>query len=160
MSEFDVLVGIAMLVGLTGTVLPILPGIVLIMGAALIWAVFGGAGAVGWVATVLILGIGVVAIVANYLVPARMAAKAGAPRWVLLVGAAGVVVGFFVIPVVGALVGGPIAIYITELVRLGDLKEAWRSTWEALKGVGIGIAIHLAAGVVMIGLWIGALALT
>ena len=153
MSEFDVLVAVAMLVGLVGTVLPVLPGLVLIMGAAIVWAVWGGAGALGWGVALVIVGIGAAGIAATYLVPARRASAAGAPTWVLVVGAVGVVAGFFLIPVVGALVGGPIAILVAELVRLRDLGGAWRSTGEALKGVGIGIGIQLAAGVVMIGLW-------
>lgn len=154
MPAFDVLIAVAMLVGLVGTVLPILPGLVLIMGAAIVWAIWGGAGVLGWVVALVIVGLGAAGIAATYIVPARRTSAAGAPGWVLAVGAAGVVVGFFVIPVVGALVGGPIAILAAELVRLRDLGKAWRSTGEALKGVGIGIGIQLAAGVVMIGLWV------
>jgi uncharacterized protein YqgC (DUF456 family) len=101
-----------------------------------------------------ILGIGAAGIVATYVIPARRASAAGAPNWVLAVGAAGVVAGFFLIPVVGALIGGPVAILVAEFVRLRDLGGAWRSTGEALKGMGIGIGIQLAAGVVMISLWV------
>lgn len=131
-----------------------LPGLMLIMGAAVVWAVWGDAGVLGWAVAVVIVGIGAAGIAANYIVPARRTSAAGAPGWVLLVGAAGVVAGFFLIPVAGALVGGPIAILAAEFVRLRDLGKAWRSTGEALKGVGIGIGIQLAAGVVMVGLWL------
>jgi len=154
LPAFDVLIAVAMLVGLVGTVLPVVPGLVLIMGAAVAWAIWGGAGAPGWVVALVIVGVGAAGVAAAYVIPARRTSAAGAPGWVLVVGAAGVVVGFFVIPVVGALVGGPIAIFAAELVRLRDLGEAWRSTGEALKGVGIAIGIQLAAGVVMIGLWV------
>ena len=143
-----------MLIGLAGTVLPVLPGLVLIMGAAIVWAVWGDAGALGWGVAVVIVALGAVAIAATYVVPARRTSAAGAPGWVLVVGAAGVVAGFILVPVVGALIGGPIAIFAAELVRLRDLEAAWRSTGEALKGVGIGIAIQLAAGVAMVGLWV------
>jgi uncharacterized protein YqgC (DUF456 family) len=153
-SGFDVLVAVAMLVGLVGTVLPVLPGLVFIMGAAIVWAVWGGAGVLGWGVALVILGIGAAGIIATYVIPARRASAAGAPNWVLAVGAAGVVAGFFLIPVVGALIGGPVAILVAEFVRLRDLGGAWRSTGEALKGMGIGIGIQLAAGVVMISLWV------
>jgi uncharacterized protein YqgC (DUF456 family) len=153
-SGFDVLVAVAMLVGLVGTVLPVLPGLVLIMGAAIVWAVWGGAGVLGWGVALVILGIGAAGIIATYVIPARRASAVGAPNWVLAVGAAGVVAGFFLIPVVGALIGGPVAILVAEFVRLRDLGGAWRSTGEALKGMGIGIGIQLAAGVVMISLWV------
>jgi uncharacterized protein YqgC (DUF456 family) len=154
LSAFEVLIAVAMLVGLAGTVLPMLPGLMLIMGAAVVWAVGGDAGVLGWGVAVVIVGIGAAGIAGTYIVPARRTSAAGVPGWVLLVGAAGVVAGFFLIPVAGALVGGPIAILAAEFVRLRDLGKAWRSTEEALKGVGIGIGIQLAAGVVMVGLWL------
>lgn len=153
MSAFEFLVGVAMLVGLAGTILPVLPGLGLIMAAGVVWAVGGGAGWVGWVVAVGVVAIGTAAMLGAAALPARRSAAAGAPRWVLFVGALGIVVGFFVIPVVGALVGGPIAILLAEVLRLRELRPAWRSTVEALKGVGIGIGLQLAAGVVMIGVW-------
>lgn len=154
MSGFDILIAVAMLAGLLGTVLPVLPGLVLIMGAAIVWAIWGGAGVLGWAVAVVIVGVGMAGIAATYIVPARRTSAAGTPGWVLVVGAAGVVAGFFLIPVVGALIGGPIAILAAELIRLHNLGEAWRSTGEALKGVGIGIGIQLGAGVAMVGLWL------
>jgi len=143
-----------MLIGLAGTVLPVLPGLMLIMGAAIVWAVWGGDGTLGWGVAVVIVGLGAAAGIATYIVPARRASAAGAPGWVLVVGAAGVIAGFIIVPVVGALIGGPIAIFAAELVRLRGFGEAWRSTGEALIGVGIGIAIQLAAGVAMVGMWV------
>jgi len=69
-------------------------------------------------------------------------------------GLVGAVIGFFVIPVVGALVGFPAGIFVAELGRVRDVRAAWRATWEAIKGLGMGIAIGFAAGIVMIGVWV------
>jgi hypothetical protein len=63
----------------------------------------------------------------------------------MVVGAAGAIVGFFVIPVVGALVGFPIGVYVAEHRRLGA-GEAWPSTKAALKAVGASILIEFVAG--------------
>ena len=65
----------------------------------------------------------------------------------LVVGGLCAVVGFFVIPVVGALVGFPIGVYVAERVRVGA-DGAWPSTKAALKAVGVSILIELAAAVV------------
>jgi uncharacterized protein YqgC (DUF456 family) len=153
MVVFELLIGIVMLVGLAGTIVPILPGLPLIVGAGFAWAFFGDAGVVGWVVAVIIAAIGTVGWVIGTALPARRTAATGVPRWVLVVTAAGVVVGFFVIPVVGALVGGPIALFLAEVVRIRDLKEAWRSTVEALKGIGLGMAVHALAAVLMVAVW-------
>lgn len=149
----DVAAGAVMLLGLVGTILPFLPGIPLIIAAALVWAAVTGAGAGGWVAVAIVILIGLAGMLVGTLIPARTTAAAGAPRWVLGVGALGVVVGFFAIPVVGALVGGPAAVFLAELVRLRDGTQATRATWAALQGMGLGIAIQFSAAVAMIAVW-------
>ena len=50
-------VAIAMVMGLAGTVLPILPGLWLIWGAALVYGLVAGFGASGWVAMTLITAV-------------------------------------------------------------------------------------------------------
>ena len=71
----------------------------------------------------------------------------------LTAGAVGAVIGFFVVPVVGALLGGPAGIFVAELARVRDPSRAWASTLEALKGVGLGIVVQFVAGVAMIAVW-------
>jgi uncharacterized protein YqgC (DUF456 family) len=63
------------------------------------------------------------------------------------------VIGFFAVPVVGALIGFPAGVFVAELLRHRHHGPAWRATWEALKSVGLGIAIQLGAGVAMIAIW-------
>ena len=153
MNELDVLVGLAMLVGLVGVLIPLLPGLPLILVAAFVWVVADGADAGQWVVFGLMAAIIVAATVASSVIPARRAAAAGAPWWVLGAGAAGVVIGFFAIPVVGALIGGPIGIYVGELLRLRDGRAAWETTLATLRGIGLGIAIQMVAGVAAIAIW-------
>jgi hypothetical protein len=56
-------------------------------------------------------------------------------------------VGFFVIPVVGLVVGFVAGIYLSELARLGSA-AAWPATKAALRAVGLAVLIELAAGLV------------
>ena len=44
-----ILCGLAIVVGVAGTVIPVLPGSILIGGSLLAWAIWGGAGTAGWV---------------------------------------------------------------------------------------------------------------
>ena len=44
-----ILCGLGILVGVAGTIIPVLPGSVLVGISLLAWAIWGGAGTVGWV---------------------------------------------------------------------------------------------------------------
>jgi uncharacterized protein YqgC (DUF456 family) len=153
MNGLEVLLALVMLVGLVGVIVPVLPGLLLIAGAGFAWAL-ADPSPLRWVVALVLVGIAAGATVAAAVVPARRATAAGAPRAALAAGAAGMVVGFALIPVVGALIGFPAGIFVAEIVRLRDARVARATTVATLRGVGAGIAIQLAAGVAMIGVWV------
>ena len=141
MLLLDVLVALAIAVGLVGVLVPMLPGSALVLGAIVLWAVVaGGTGAwlVAAIATVLLA----VGVVVKYLVPGRRLQRSGIPNRTLLAGAVLGVVGFFVVPVVGLPLGFVLGIYLAEVERLGR-QRAWPATLEALKAVGLGMLIEL-----------------
>ncbi len=155
MTSLELIVGLMIVVGLVGTVIPVLPGILLVWAAVLVWAIAGDGSDVGrWVVFAIATAIAGTAVVLSTILPGRRAAATGAPRSLMWIVALGTLVGFFVIPVVGALVGGPVAAYVAELVRLRDPAAAWRSAVEALKGFGIGVAIQLVGGVTIAVTWL------
>lgn len=150
---WTLVVAVVMLVGLCGVVVPILPGLLLMWAAALAYGF-----AVGWSA----LGIGVMVLatvlvatglVAGVLLPQRTAAAGGASRQAQLGGLAGAVVGFFVIPFVGLIVGGLVGVYGVEYARLNDHQAAWTATLATAKGFGISILLDLALGSVLLAAW-------
>ncbi len=150
----ELLILFAMLVGLVGVVLPVLPGLLLIWLAGLAWAVLDGGGFARWAVFAVMSVVLLAGTIAKIALPARSARTSGAPRSTVLLGAVGAVVGFFVIPVVGLVVGGVGAIYLAELRRLGDGPSAWRSTRAVLVAVGIGMLIEFASGLVAVAVWI------
>jgi uncharacterized protein len=147
-------VGLAMVVGLIGVLVPIVPGLLLIWLAGLAWTIADGGGPARWTVFAVMTVLFVVGTTAKYLLPAHTAAARGAPATTLVAGAAGAVVGFFVIPVIGLLIGGIAGIYLAELTRLRDGRRAMVSTRAALVGIGIGVLVELTAGVLMIGSWL------
>jgi uncharacterized protein YqgC (DUF456 family) len=149
----ELIVLLVMLVGVVGVLVPFLPGLLLVWAAGVAWVWFDGHGPAHLVVGVVLTGLLTVGIVAKYVLPARSASGVGAPTSTLLVGAAGAVVGFFVIPVVGLVVGGVAAVYLAELARLQDFGLAWRSTWAVLRGIGIGMLVELTAALLMVGVW-------
>ena len=144
-------------VGLVGVVVPVLPGLVLVVGGIGLWAVPRN-DAVGW--TVLGVAVAVVALgtVAKYALPGARMRAAGVPGRTLLAGGVLGVVGFFAVPVVGLVLGFVLGVYLAERARLGRA-GAWPSTRTALTAVGWGVLIELAAGLLATAVWVGALVL-
>jgi uncharacterized protein YqgC (DUF456 family) len=157
-SALELVLAIVMLVGLVGILVPILPGVALIAIAGVVWAI-AEPRPIHWAVAGLMAGIAVAAITAAAVVPARRASAAGASRAAMVAGVIGMVVGFFVIPIVGALIGFPLGVFLGETLRLRDTEAAWATTLATVKGVGVGIVIQLVAGVAMIGLWVAAVLL-
>lgn len=154
------LAGLVMVVGLVGVVVPALPGTLLILGAGVGWAALVEETGTGRWAVVAVMAVLFVAgAVAKYVLPGRRL-SGDLPRSTLLWGAAGAVAGFFLIPVVGLLVGGVLGVYLAEVRRLGPGAEARRSTVAVLKAVGVGILAELTAGVLMIATWLAGVAIT
>jgi uncharacterized protein len=153
-SGVEVLVGLVILVGLVGIVVPILPGTILILGAVLVWTVSEGSGT-AWtvfavVTTLLVLGAAV-----KYVIPGRGLRASGVPNRTLLLGGAIGIAGFFVVPVVGLFLGFVLGVYLAETRRVGR-NLAWPSTVAALKAVGLSILIELAAALLATGVWLAA----
>jgi uncharacterized protein YqgC (DUF456 family) len=157
-TGLELLVALAIAVGLAGVVVPVLPGSVLVLGAILVWAWQIG-GATAWTVFGVAAAVLVVGGVVKFLVPNRRLKDAGIPASTQWVGAALGVVGFFVIPVVGLFVGFVLGVYLAEHRRLGA-SAAWPSTRHALKAVGLSILIELAAGVVATCVWVTGVVLT
>lgn len=154
------LVGLVMAVGLVGVILPVLPGTALILAAGIGWAVLVvDGGATRWAVVAVMAVLFVLGAVLKYALPGRhLAGKL--PRQTLLLGAAGAVLGFFLLPPLGLLLGGVLGVYLAEAQRSRGAGEAWRSTLGVLKAIGIGVLAELAAGVLMVGTWLVGVLLT
>jgi uncharacterized protein YqgC (DUF456 family) len=156
----EVLLLLVMLVGLVGVLVPVLPGLLLIGLAGLAWAGLDGGGAARWTVFAAMVVVLLAGTVAKYVLPARSARNTGAPRSTVLLGSIGAVVGFFVIPVVGLVIGGVGVVFLAELNRLGDAASAWRSTRAVLVGIGFGVLIELTAGLLATLVWVAGVIVT
>ena len=148
-----VLAGVLVAVGLIGIVLPLLPGPVLVVAGIAVWAV-PRHDRVGWIVLGAAVGLTLLGAVAKYLLPGRKLRAAGVPWWSLLAGVALGIIGFFVIPVIGLLLGFILGVFLAELARLGSVEAAWPSTRHALGAAGWSILIELGAGLLATAGWI------
>lgn len=146
-------VALVMAVGLVGVLIPVLPGLVIVWGAGVWWTIADGGGAGHWLVLAVMSGLFVIGSLAKFVLPGRAASEAGAPFGTLFVGAVCAIVGFFVVPVVGLLLGGLAGIYLAELARLRDPARAAASTWAATLAFGIGVLVEVAAGLAMVLTW-------
>jgi uncharacterized protein len=158
MTGVELLVALAIAVGLVGVLVPVLPGSVLVLGAILGWAAYVG-GVTAWVVFGVAAAVLVVGGVVKYVVPNRRLKDAGVPSSTQWVGAALGVVGFFVVPVVGLFIGFVVGVYLAEHHRLGA-RAAWPSTVHALKAAGVSILVELAAGLVATLVWVTGVVVT
>ena len=149
----------AILVGLIGIVVQVLPGAVLVLGGILVWAIFtGGVGA--WV----VFGIAAVAIaiaeVAQWLIAGKHLRKANVPWLTLAVGGIAGIIGFFVVPVIGLFLFFVAAIFLLEWARRKDVSAAWGATKAAVQATLITIGVQLLGSLFAAGTWVVGLFLT
>jgi uncharacterized protein len=149
-----ILVAVAMAVGVVGTLVPLLPGLLLVWGAGLVYGLAEGFGAVGVVAFTLMTLMALAGVAAGWMVPQRAAGRAGASRSSVWLGVVGAIVGFFAIPVVGVAVGGLAGLYLGELRRTQDATTAWRATWATLVGFGVASLVQFGLGMAMALTWL------
>lgn len=151
MSGVEVLVALAIAVGLVGVIVPVLPGSLLVLGAVLVWAWDVGT-TTAWVVFAVATTFIALGSIVKYVVPGRRLKDEEIPGSTLLLGGLLGIVGFFVIPVVGLLVGFVLGVYLSELHRLGH-EAAWPATVHVLKAVGLSILIELVASLLAAVTW-------
>ena len=151
-----VVVGLAIATGIVGIVVPVVPGGLLTWAAIAVWALAVSSATAWAVLAIATLVIGAAQVV-KLLVPGRRLRDAGVPRRSILAGLLLAVVGFFLIPVAGLLIGFPLGVYLEERRRLGRHASAWQSTREALRAIGLSIVIELSATMLAAGVWLAAI---
>jgi uncharacterized protein YqgC (DUF456 family) len=149
----EIVFGLLLAVGLVGVVVPVLTGLALIGGVAVVWAIVEGT-ATSWgvaAAMIVVLAIGTYL---KYRIPGRELQAQGVPAQTWTLAAVGGIVGFFVIPVVGAPVGLVVGAFVGERRRFGATSPAWASTKRLVVSIGKGMLLELLAAVVAIGIWV------
>ncbi|MEC4855552.1 DUF456 domain-containing protein [Mycobacteroides chelonae] len=149
------LVALGIAVGMVGIVVPMVPGTTLVVLSIGAWALIESS-TKAWVVLGIVVGLAVVTTVVKYVWPAARMREAGVPTLSLMLGGAVAIIGFFIIPVVGLVIGFVLGIYLAEFLRRSSQKQAWAATVTAVKAVATSIGIEMAGAMVSAGIWLGA----
>jgi uncharacterized protein YqgC (DUF456 family) len=150
------LIGLVMLLGLVCVPVPGVPGTLLCWAAVLWWATSEH--------TSLTWGLlaGATALLAFTqvvlrLLPNRRIRDSGVSWRTVVNAGVTAIAGFFLLPVLGAVLGFVGYLYVTERVRLGGgHRSAWTATRTAMRAVGYSVLVELLSCLLVAGTWLGA----
>jgi uncharacterized protein YqgC (DUF456 family) len=141
------------LVGLIGTVLPILPGAPLIFVGAFLYALVEGFQAVGW-PTLVVLGVlALLATTADLWASSVGARMGGASGWSVVFGLLGGFVGLLVFSLPGAILGALAAVILTEIVHQDDWRQALKAGTGWIVGWLLSTFLQVAIGLIMVAIF-------
>ncbi|WP_168581332.1 DUF456 domain-containing protein [Gephyromycinifex aptenodytis] len=137
-----ILAALAIAVGLVGIVIPVLPGLIVVLGAVVVWALVAQQAA-GWTVLIVSVALALAGWVLQYIIPGRQLKSFGIPNSTTIVGIIAGIIGFFVIPFIGLPVGFVLGVFGAEYRRLKSPQEAWPSAVRALKAAAMSYGIEL-----------------
>ncbi|HEY3901906.1 MAG TPA: DUF456 family protein [Chthoniobacter sp.] len=139
-----------LIVGLIGTIIPLLPGTTIIFAAAVVHRlVLGPEHSVGWWTLGGLLVLTIISHGLDFFSGSIGAKKFGATKWGLWGGLIGTIAGMFFFPW-GFLLGPVLGVLAGELIGGKQLILAGRSTWGTVLGTTAGILANGMIGVVMV----------
>lgn len=141
---------VLLIVGILGTILPVLPGLLLSLCGLLIYK-FGTDAPLPMIYIWIFVILTAISVVLNYVIPAKTTRKYGGTRWGSIGSVVGTIAGMFLIPVpFGFLIGMFLGVFVGELLHdASDKKKAWNSTKGALIGFLYGTGFNLIVGLAM-----------
>ncbi|WP_175408430.1 DUF456 domain-containing protein [Streptomyces sp. TRM64462] len=150
----QLLVALVLLLGLFGVLVPGVPGPWLVWAAVLWWSLQDTSAAAWW----LLVGATALLLVTQAVVwqlPARRLRGVGVTRRMVVYAGVGALVGFVVLPVIGAVPGYVGGIYLSERLRLGGHGPAAASTRAVMRAIGTSVLVELFACLLIVAAWLG-----
>ncbi|MFB0537838.1 MAG: DUF456 domain-containing protein [Anaerolineae bacterium] len=145
---------VLMLIGLLGVILPLVPGIVLVYLAALLYAVIEGFVRIGPITLAVLTVLAVVGVTADLWVSSLGAKVGGASVWALLGGLVLGLVGLIFFSLPGAIVGSVAGVITVELWRVRDWRKVLKSGGGWLIGWLLSTVVQLSIALIMIAIFL------
>lgn len=138
-----ILVIVAMVIGAAGTILPVLPGIPLIFGAALFYGWYEGFSLITSNYLVILGILTLLSILFSYLSTVLGARRFGSGKFGSWGAMVGLILGLFLFPPLGLLIGPFLGAFLGEYITHKDSSQAVQASIGALIGLFSGIVFNL-----------------
>ncbi|WP_406006068.1 DUF456 domain-containing protein [Streptomyces sp. NBC_00637] len=148
------LVGLVILLGLCGVLVPGVPGSWLVWAAVSWWALEDPQPVAWFVLVAATVTLFLSQVVRWTLPPRRLRESGATPRMAVYAGL-GAFLGFFLLPVIGAIPGFMGGIYLSERLRLGRHGEARAALRTAMRSGGSSVLTELFTCLLIMGAWLG-----
>jgi len=145
---------ILFIIGLAGTVIPILPGVPIIWLGTVIFAVFTNFEKVGYWVIAFFTLLALFSIAIDYVANLYGAKKFGAGKWGVIGAFVGMVVGIITAGFIGLIIGPLIGAFVGELISGKEGAKAFKAGIGALVGFLGGVLVKLVIGLIMIGVFV------
>lgn len=141
---------ILLLIGLIGTFLPVLPGLILSLGGLLLFK-FGTENEMPMIFVWIFVLLSVLAGILEYVIPARTNKKYGGTRYGSIGSFVGTILGLIFFPPFGFIIGMLIGVFAGELLHdFNDRKKAFNSMKGAFIGFIYGTGFSFMIGLAML----------
>lgn len=146
---------ILVVIGMLGTVVPALPGPVLVFAGLLMAAWIDGFAKVSWIPLVVLGVLTVLSFVTDIVATGAGAKKAGASKQAVIGAAIGSAAGIF-FGIIGIFAGPFLGAAIGEFLAKRDLVRAGKVGYGTLFGIVLGAAMKIALVLAMVGVFVTA----
>jgi uncharacterized protein YqgC (DUF456 family) len=140
---------VLLVLGILGTFLPVLPGLILSLAGLLIYK-YGTDADLSMIYVWAFIALTILSMILNYVIPAKTNRKYGGTRWGSIGSVIGTIIGVFLPIPLGFLVGMFAGVFIGELLHDSkDINKALKSTKGAFIGFLYGTGFNLVVGIAM-----------
>jgi hypothetical protein len=148
---FGVIVAFIIL-GIVGTVVPIVPGTLFIWLGVAVYAWHTGFTAISVGVFIFISLIALVAGTADLWLPLAGARTGGASKRALLFGTAGALIGTFLLPIpfLGTIIGYLLGLLLGEYQKHNDWELAKKASFSGLAGWAVATAVQIGGGIIIL----------
>lgn len=141
-------------IGIIGTVVPLLPGLALVWVACLAWGLFTSFGTAGIVAMTTITVLLAVGVYLSFRIPQKSAAAQGLSIRGTILGLALAIGVGIVIPVIGIPVGFVLGVWIVRIAETGNARAAFDSALATTAALLRASAAQFGIGIAMGTVWL------
>ena len=148
------LLGLTMVVGLVGLLVPLFPGLLVMWLATLGYGLIAGFDTTGIILFVLITLLAIGGSIIDNVLMAAGGRKGGAAWVTIIVALVAGIAGTILLPPFGGIIAAPLSIFLLEYLRVKDWKKARQALTGLTLGWGLSFAARFGLGVVILLLWL------